>query len=119
MADPSSAGEHASGGLPQFDLSQWPGQMVWMLLIVTVAYLMVSTWRFYSFKDIDFRSRQPFRLIVLFGALFAALWYFSQWVLFLIALLYMVSGVLWRVQWMFRRKGNPPPPAYKEASQTS
>jgi len=100
-------------------LESWYTSIVWMLLIVTVAYLMVSTWRFYSFKDIDFRSRQPFRLIVLLGALFAALWYFSQWVLFLIALLYMVSGVLWRVQWMFRRKGNPPPPAYKEASQTS
>ena len=25
----------------------------------------MSTWRFYSFKDIDFRSRQPFRLIIL------------------------------------------------------
>jgi len=100
-------------------LESWYTSIVWMLLIVTVAYLMVSTWRFYSFKDIDFRSRQPFRLIVLLGALFAALWYFSQWVLFLIALLYMVSGVLWRLQWMFRRKGNPPPPAYKEASQTS
>jgi len=100
-------------------LESWYTSIVWMLLIVTVAYLMVSTWRFYSFKDIDFRSRQPFRLIVLLGALFAALWYFSQWVLFLIALLYMVSGVLWRLQWMFRGKGNPPPPAYKEASQTS
>jgi hypothetical protein len=39
--------------------------------------------------------------------------------LFFIALLYMVSGVFWRVQWMFRRKSGPPPPPYKEASQTS
>jgi CDP-diacylglycerol--serine O-phosphatidyltransferase len=90
-----------------------------MLMMVAVAYLMVSTWRFYSFKDIDFRARQPFRLIILFGALFAAIWFFSQWVLFLIALLYMFSGVVWRLQWIFRRKRNPPPPAYKEASLTS
>jgi phosphatidylserine synthase len=34
------------------------------LLLVVVAYLMVSTWRFYSFKDIDLRARHPFRLIV-------------------------------------------------------
>jgi len=36
MADPVNAAEgaeHASGGLPQFDLAQWPGQMVWMLVI--------------------------------------------------------------------------------------
>ena len=37
-------------------------------MVVAVGYLMVSTWRFYSFKDIDFRSRQPFQLIILFGA---------------------------------------------------
>jgi CDP-diacylglycerol--serine O-phosphatidyltransferase len=107
---------HFSKGSP---LESWYTSIVWMLLMVTVGYLMVSTWRFYSFKDIDFRSRQPFQLIVLFGALFAAIWYFSEWVLFVIALLYMASGILWRLQWIFRRKGNPPPPAYKEASQTS
>ena len=37
-----------------------------------------------------------------------------------IALLYMASGIFWRLQWIFRRKGSPPaPPSYKEASQTS
>jgi CDP-diacylglycerol---serine O-phosphatidyltransferase len=107
---------HFSGGDP---LESWYTSIVWMLLLVTVGYLMVSKWRFYSFKDIDFRSRQPFQLIVLFGALFAAIWFFSQVVLFAIAILYMVSGVFWRLQWIFRRKGNPPPPAYKEASQPS
>jgi CDP-diacylglycerol--serine O-phosphatidyltransferase len=80
---------------------------------------MVSTWRFYSFKDIDFRSRRPFRLIVLIGILIALIWYFSRPVLFAIALLYMVSGVLWRLQWIFRRKNPPAPPVYREASQTS
>jgi len=81
---------------------------------------MVSTWRFYSFKDIHFGSRQPFRLIVLFGALFALIWFFSRWVLFAIALIYMFSGVWWRLQWIFRRRPSPPPPpVYEEASQTS
>jgi F-type H+-transporting ATPase subunit b len=35
MADPAAAqgaAEPATSGLPQFDLSQWPGQMVWMLV---------------------------------------------------------------------------------------
>jgi CDP-diacylglycerol--serine O-phosphatidyltransferase len=93
--------------------------VTWMLIIVAAAYLMVSTWRFYSFKDIDFRSRQPFRLIVLFGLLFAGLWFFSQWLLFLIALAYMASGVIWRLQWIFRRRRTPPTPPYKEISQVS
>jgi 4-hydroxybenzoate polyprenyltransferase len=59
-------------------------------------------------------------LVILLGLLFAAIWFFSQWVLFVIALVYMFSGVFWRLQWVFRRKRNlPPPPPYKEASQTS
>jgi CDP-diacylglycerol--serine O-phosphatidyltransferase len=95
--------------------------LVWLALVATVGYLMVSTWRFYSFKDIDFRSRHPFRLIVILAALFYAVWLFSRPVLFGIALLYMVSGVFWRLQWIFRRRSGPPPPSpsYKEASQTS
>jgi CDP-diacylglycerol---serine O-phosphatidyltransferase len=94
--------------------------ITWLLLVLAVGYLMVSTWRFYSFKDIHFGSRQPFRLIILFGALFAAIWFYSRWVLFGIALIYMFSGVLWRLQWIIRRRPSPPaPPAYKEASQPS
>src|SRR5437016_1167790 len=65
---------HFAGGEP---ISYWYTALVWLLMMIAVAYLMVSTWRFYSFKDIDFRSRQPFQLIILFGLLFAAIWYFS------------------------------------------
>jgi len=95
--------------------------VTWLVLVVAVSFLMVSTWRFYSFKDIHFNTRQPFRLIVLLGAIFAAIWFYSQYVLFGIALTYMFTGVLWRLQWIFRRRGSPPaaPSAYREASQSS
>src|SRR5689334_2842789 len=98
---------HFSAGDP---ITSWWTAITWMLMVVAVGYLMVSTWRFYSFKDIDFRSRQPFQLVILFGLLFAAIRFYSQWVLFLIALLYVFSGVFWRLKWIFRRKGSPPPP---------
>jgi len=102
-------------------LSSWYTALSWIAMVTMVGYLMVSTWRFYSFKDIDFRSRHPFRLIILLGALFASIWYFSQQVLFAVALVYTASGVFWRLQWIFRRRSGPPPPSpsYKEASQTS
>src|SRR6266496_4338062 len=107
---------HFSGGDP---IASWWTAVTWMLLVGVVSYLMVSTWRFYSFKDIDFRSRHPFRLIILIGAMMALIWEFSRPVLFAIALLYTASGVLWRLQWIFRRKNPPAPPAYREASQNS
>jgi CDP-diacylglycerol--serine O-phosphatidyltransferase len=106
---------HYSAGTPV--TSGWTA-MSWLMMVVVVGYLMVSTWRFYSFKDIDFRSRHPFRLIVLIAVLIASIWYFSRPALFAIAILYMASGVLWRVQWIFHRKTPPAPPVYREASHT-
>src|SRR5581483_7311265 len=107
---------HFTEGVP---ISSLWWSALWLCLMGLVAYLMVSTWRFYSFKDIDLRSRQPFRLVVLIGLLFAGIWFFSGPLLFSIALLYMASAVFWRLQWLFRRRGNSPPPTYKEASQIS
>ena len=106
---------HFQSGFP---LDSWYTAITWLAMVAAVGYLMVSTWRFYSFKDIDFSSRHPFRLIILFGALFAGIWFFSKPVLFAVALLYTFSGVFWRLQWILRRRSQPPPP-YKEASQTS
>lgn len=107
---------HFARGEP---LASWYTALVWLAMVATVGYLMVSTWRFYSFKDIDFRSRRPFRLIVFLALLFASIALFSRYVLFGVALLYMVSGVFWRLQWLFRPRTRPPSPPYKEASQTS
>jgi len=106
---------HYSAGAP---ITSWWTAMSWLMMVVVVGYLMVSTWRFYSFKDIDFRSRHPFRLVVLFGVVGASIWFFSRPALFVIAILYMASGVLWRLQWIFHRKSPPAPPVYREASHT-
>jgi CDP-diacylglycerol--serine O-phosphatidyltransferase len=93
--------------------------LIWLIILVTAAYLMVSTWRFYSFKDINFKARQPARLVVVIALLIAGIVLFSRPVLFVIALTYMFSGIFWRLHWIFRRKRNPPPPPYQEISQTS
>ena len=97
----------------------WGTSVTWLVLIVVTAYLMVSTWRFYSFKDINLQARQPFRLVVIFGLLLAGILLFSGPGLLFIALTYMFSGIFWRLHWIFRRKRNPPSPPYTEASQVS
>ena len=95
---------HFQGGVP---LESWYMAITWLAMVAAVGYLMVSTWRFYSFKDIDFRSRHPFRLIILFGALFAGIWFFSRPVLFGVALaLYVFGSVL-----AFAVDISPPQPA--------
>ena len=42
MAEPVSAAAAHSGGLPQLDMAQWPGQMVWMLVIFVVLYVLFA-----------------------------------------------------------------------------
>ena len=99
-------------------LDGWAWSAVWAALVFALGYLMVSTWRFYSFKDINLRSRQPFYTVIAIGGLIAGIWFFSEYVLFFIALTYMLSGVIARLVYVLRRKSSPPPPpALKEALQ--
>ncbi len=97
-----------------FPLTLWWLSPIWLALLVAAGFLMVSTWRFYSFKDIDLRAGHPFRTIVLVGSLLAAIFLFSHYVLFIIALAYMLSGVVLRLMYLLRHR---PGAAYKEASQ--
>ena len=96
-------------------LTTWWESAIWVVFVLAAGFLMVSTWRFYSFKDIDLRHQQPFRVVILLGGLIALIFFFSQYVLFLLALIYMLSGVIARL--MFRRPSSPTPPTYKEASE--
>jgi CDP-diacylglycerol--serine O-phosphatidyltransferase len=102
---------HFAYGTP---ITLWWLAVIWLCLLLAAAFLMVSTWRFYSFKDIDLRAGHPFRIIVLVGSLVAAIWLFSHHVLFVIALTYMLSGVILRLMYVLRRR---PSPAYKHISE--
>jgi len=119
MPIPAAAGVvaavvHFTRGAP---LSYWWEAAIWVGLIAAAGYLMVSTWRFYSFKDIHFRTRKPFRLIVIIGALIAAVWFFSHYVLFVLALAYMLSGVFARLMYVIRKPHTRENPPYQEAQE--
>jgi len=97
-------------------LDGWLWSAAWAAFVFVLSFLMVSTWRFYSFKDINLRNRQPVQTLLAIAALIAAIWFFSEYVLFFIALTYMLSGVIARLAYAVRRKGSPPPPPHlKEA----
>lgn len=81
---------------------------VWIGLVGLVGFLMVSTWRFWSGKEITLTDRHPFQLLVLIGAAVSVLLLFSQVLLFVIALGYMFSGLLARAaySWSLRHRRN-------------
>jgi CDP-diacylglycerol--serine O-phosphatidyltransferase len=64
---------------------------------------MVSTWRFWSGKEINLSRRHPFRWIVLMGLAIYLLVFFSRIVLLLLALVYMFSGITARAAYARQR----------------
>ncbi len=78
--------------------------VVWMLYVGAIGLLMVSTWRFWSGKEINLGRRHGFRWMVLLGLFLYALVFFSQYILAAIALVYTFSGVLARLAYGWQRK---------------
>ena len=86
-----------------------PLRFVALLLTITTGLLMVSNFRYYSFKDIDFRGRVPFvvAIAVMLGIAFVMAQ--PQTMLFLMAFCYMLSGpVVTLVMRRRKRQGRKP-----------
>lgn len=93
MPTPAAAGMIAATvhAFPEA-LEDWRWGLVWFVLVGGLAALMASTIRYYSFKNIQWHRRQPSLAFVLIGLLVAGIFFFSQQVLFLVAILYTFSG---------------------------
>jgi CDP-diacylglycerol--serine O-phosphatidyltransferase len=78
--------------------------ILWLLLIIGTGFLMVSSWRFWSGKEIDSSGRQPFQFFVLMALVIAVIVAYSEWALIFIALGYLVSGVIARLAYSWGRK---------------
>lgn len=109
MPIPAAAGViaavvHGLGGQPfgGHPFNVWTA-VLWMLLVGFLGFLMVSTWRFWSGKEINLANRHAFQWIVLMGLVIYLLVFFSREVLLLMALAYMFSGVLARAAYSHRR----------------
>ncbi len=77
--------------------------LVWMLLILGTGFLMVSAWRFWSGKELNVGSRHPFQLLAVLTFVGAVIVRFSEYALIVIALGYLVSGVIARLAYSWER----------------
>jgi len=75
-----------------------------MCLVGLAAFLMVSTWRFWSGKEIDLGRAHPFRLLLVMAIVLYIMVRYSQGVLFAIALVYMFSGIWARAAYGWSRR---------------
>lgn len=109
MPIPAAAGVLASvvhlvSGWP---MTYWWLAVLWIVVVGLAGFLMVSTWRFWSGKEINFSRRHPFQLMVLLGLVIYALVHFSEELLFVCCFAYMFSGLVARAAYSAhrRRKG--------------
>lgn len=91
-----------------------------LTLVVTLSLLMVSTVRYISFKDLAFSAVSPRRMVIYLSLLVCGIYFYSRWVLLLIASSYALHGVLTKLaQYLggHPNRGSPvPEPAPKASS---
>jgi CDP-diacylglycerol--serine O-phosphatidyltransferase len=92
---------YASNGVP---VEYWPLSAAWLALLALLAFLMVSTWRYRSLKDIQLLRPLSPLTVILWGALFYLTWNFSQPVLLGMACFYVGSGIVVRIGGALRRR---------------
>jgi CDP-diacylglycerol--serine O-phosphatidyltransferase len=96
-----SAVVHCFDGSPIYDPRT---ALVWLCLLLFTGFLMVSNWRFWSGKEIGIHEKKPFQLPVIVGLVGALIFWNSEWMLMVIALGYLVSGVLARLAYSWGRR---------------
>lgn len=86
-----------------------PVAIAMLLLVVTVAFLMVSTLRYRSFKGLDLRARRSYITIVGIALAFLLVALHPAWVLLSGACVYTVSAPAAHGLSLMRRRPGPPP----------
>lgn len=95
---PMAAGIVASSVLAFQDL-QWEASRSYILLAMTflLGFVMVSTFRYRSFKDIDLRHRLPFLYLVAGVAVIGVIAYWPEVMLFILFSTYALLGAVFGV----------------------
>lgn len=96
---------HLCYGIP---VQAWWIAIPWLILVGLCGFLMVSTWRFWSGKEINFSRSHPFQGIFLLAVVLYIMIRFSNVVLFSMALVYMFSGIWARAAYSWSRRRRRP-----------
>ena len=78
--------------------------MAWLGLLALLGFLMVSTWRYYSFKGISLSKAYSPLIIILVGAFIYGMWNYAQLLFLAMATTYVASGIVIRIGGILRRR---------------
>lgn len=92
---------YAAGSTP---LTAWYFSVAWLLLLALLSFLMVSTWRYPSFKDLNLLRPQSRFTLIIAAALIYGIYYVRGPVLLAMALSYVSTGILIRIGGILKRR---------------
>ena len=96
----------ATGSQP---LTEWIWSALWLGLLGILSFLMICTWRYPSFKQVNLSGPRSPLILILFGALIYIIWHFAQPVLLGLAIAYVGSGIVLRIVGILKRLRHAPP----------
>ena len=97
-------------------LDYWLWSVLWLALLGLLSFLMVSTWRYRSCKDLNLlRPRSPFS-IILVGVIIYVFWNYSRTALLILGASYVGSGIVVRIGGLLKRRMNGVPPVQPEGN---
>jgi CDP-diacylglycerol---serine O-phosphatidyltransferase len=102
---------YATDGGP---LTSWIFSVAWLVLTALLSFLMVSTWRYPSFKDLSLMRPRSTLILVLLGSFIFLMMYASQPLLLGMSAAYVASGIVIRIGGIVRRRFRPAPPREPE-----
>jgi CDP-diacylglycerol---serine O-phosphatidyltransferase len=102
-----------------YPVQEWWVAIPWLVLVGLTSFLMVSTWRFWSAKEINFSRRHPFQLLVVLAVIAYIVLRYSNVVMFMAALAYMFSGIWARAAYGWSRRRRRKGPGNQAASGSS
>jgi CDP-diacylglycerol--serine O-phosphatidyltransferase len=77
--------------------------LVWLCLLLFTSFLMVSNWRFWSAKELTTGARHPFQMVAWIVTIGTLIVLYSEYMLIIIAMAYLVSGVVARLAYSWSR----------------
>jgi CDP-diacylglycerol--serine O-phosphatidyltransferase len=106
LPTPAAAGVIATGILVSYKAGDTGVSRHLVVLIVTylLAFLMVSTFKYYGFKDIELFRRKPFRWLVIAILLLIVIAYAPEYTLFGLFFAYFISGPILTLVLLYRRR---------------
>jgi CDP-diacylglycerol---serine O-phosphatidyltransferase len=81
----------------------WPLAVAWLALLGLLSFLMVCTWRYRSFKDLNLKRPHSPILVVAAGSLIYLFWNWPQPMLLILGISYVGSGIAVRIGGIMRR----------------